>query len=173
MRRWAAVLGGGVAIGGAFVACSSFSGDSAPPPIEAGVEAAPPSDAGVDSGELVATPGLTECPGGTQVCDTINGLCCFDTDSGIGSCKKDCVFGVDDYIRCDDSADCAPGQRCCLQLGSTACTTTTKCDSDQFCRTTAECPPGEACLARDCVGRRVGICGAPSTFIADFCARDR
>lgn len=161
-------------------ACSPFEeGD----PVDAGTDQArevtteneDAADATVDGDAgFGSTPGIIECPAGDRRCETKTGeRCCYDRDSGTSHCSTSCGSG-DLNIGCDESADCAPGHRCCVTvnffvLGNPECRMASKCDVDQLCRTSGECPMGVTCLPYPCRGSTIGTCGEPGDVVEAFC----
>jgi len=110
----------------------------------------PPSDKGQVSC------GTTSCPlPADACCELPDGSSC---QSGLAMCTGGVV------ARCDEAADCLPGQACCA-TGTTAYGLATECKQTcggndfQACRTDAECGAGGPCLAWTCGGTVVATCG--------------
>jgi hypothetical protein len=73
---------------------------------------------GADASTDGANPGV-RCGDGGSFCPTPAQECCLGDDGGLActslaGTSSPCPGGTD--IQCDDSADCAPGQACCIML---------------------------------------------------------
>jgi hypothetical protein len=160
--------------------------DGGPNPTDAAVEV----DAGCVAipGAPPCNPGIVECGGtqcpvpanecceggglgGSSVCVTENATCAATADGG----------GVS-TVTCDETADCAADQICCLYVLSisppvsqTACQAVTTSEAGcsptkglvraQICKTDAECASG-ACHVYDCLGTQIIACENP---LASLC----
>jgi hypothetical protein len=110
----------------------------------------PPSDKGQVScgGQSCALP-MDEC------CEAPDGSTC---QSAIATCGGGVI------ARCDEAADCLPGQVCCATSTSaygleTECKPTCAAGEPQSCRTDAECGSAGTCDGWMCAGSVVATCG--------------
>jgi hypothetical protein len=159
---------------------SESSADSGAP-LDA--DAAPSVDAS-DAASSDAAVGFPLDPGkvacGSTTCSTPTDTCC--TDDG-GACQPSAgVTCNGNVVGCDEAADCAPGNKCCLVTdylylspGNGPALSTdasymcaTSCDqlgyevhrvTFQACKTTAECGGSFACLVQTCGGKDFQTCG--------------
>ena len=97
------------------------------------------------TGKVVCTDGS----GGTKLC--ASGQACCGTSGGF-ACTTTCSAFDKDYY-CDERADCAGGEVCCIKrnilTGSdegSACIRSDWCLSPPLCQTNAECGAGKTCL---------------------------
>ena len=128
---------------------------------DAGAEGDSPST-NVDSG-LVSLPGFVDCNAG-GLCSIASGEYCCIKSAGDGGADFSCVIGdvgcSENRSKCDEAADCAPGQSCCatLSFGSFATICDTACSIAQSCRTDAECG-SQKCIKQSCTGLTGWLCG--------------
>lgn len=168
-RLAALLLAAVVSLGGWIAACSGDAVvDGAVTTTATGAGAVP--DAGDGGDDVPSTPGRIDCRG--TFCETPRELCCIETPGAeiIWQCletSEDESCGA--LLReCDEAADCAPGQVCCVPMTarpypaySTHCAAT--CDDSfywfQLCSTSAECA-GDSCVTQLCQGDPLRTCGA-------------
>jgi hypothetical protein len=123
---------------------------------------------GTDGGSSVdgATDGNTgvDAPSDTGVPDDSGGM--QDTGTGPQTCvipKGGAMCGGVNWA-CDETADCAPGNACCLTLDmmvvkGSGCTGFCQNPRLQLCQTNTECSGGMNCMATTCSGFVVKTCG--------------
>ena len=125
------------------------------PGLEAGADASP-------DGPVVPPSDKGRVPCGSDTCDVPSEECCEAPDAsacqpaGGGSCS-----GV--VERCDEAANCQPGDVCCVTaLGSsgfaTECRQSCVASEAQSCRTDGECGAMGPCVAWMCAGSVVATC---------------
>ena len=151
------------------VACVSLdgvaSGGGGADAAEASDASTAAEDAGIDAGEVPeSTPGQVMC--GPMRC-TLPSTCCADLPMGGGgpvptTCQAAADTCAGYAITCDERADCAKSESCCIGLGDggdrrAACART--CATIQACRTDAECLDGKTCKHLTCFGLRLWVCG--------------
>jgi hypothetical protein len=149
-------------------ACSSFSGED-PAPADAGAPEAG-AEAGIDAA-LPPTPGSIDCFG--SACNKAQGaVCCVDIDAGTNSCANVCAIAKLTF-RCDDGADCAPGEHCCVGFfGDAKCALDCGETSERLCHADGECEPGTTCVQVPCRGTVIGTCGPVRGYVKGFCSPD-
>ena len=105
--------------------------------------------------------GQISCGGGT--CNVPSQECCQMPNAGV--CQPSNGGGCSgDIARCDEAANCQPGQVCCVTK-VTASGLETQCQSScqggepQSCRTDGECGGAGPCAAWTCAGSVVATCG--------------
>ena len=161
------------------VACVSLDGVAS----GSGTDAADASDgnaaaeeAGIDASEVPeSTPGQVQC--GPKQCALPSTCCASLPMSPGGPVPTTCQAATDRCagysITCDERADCAKGESCCIGLGdggdggdrSATCSRT--CPTIQACRTDAECLGGKTCKHLTCFGLRLWVCGPNSLCSAN------
>lgn len=163
-------------------ACSTFSGEPVADP-DGGAEAAGSdaailadgsvgdsssgADASAADAALPPTPGVVECFDST--CDrTKNESCCSDPDAAAGThCGTSCAFGTFSFS-CDDGADCAPGQSCCIDgFGNVSCQVS--CSGERLCHANRDCAEGSLCVDVPCRGKTIGTCGPIGNYVKSYC----
>ncbi|MBI5478099.1 MAG: hypothetical protein HY906_04545 [Deltaproteobacteria bacterium] len=162
------------------------AGDGGPPHDGAGQDAAPldapsgdgavPHDGAMPDGRLDGSapgdgglppdPGLLGC--GSEACTTATQLCCI-ADNGTVGCVPDSAHCAGLERACDEAADCAGGDRCCVPMTARVFPAyRTQCAPDcstshgfffQVCKTSSECPTGVDCLMQRCDAGTVQTCG--------------
>jgi hypothetical protein len=161
----------GIAALGAFGlvgACVSLDGVASGGGADA-AEASDGVDTGIDAGEVPeSTPGVVIC--GPTPC-TLPSSCCATVPSAPGGpiptvCQASTESCAGYAITCDERADCAKGESCCIGLGDggdrrAACARA--CPTIQACRTDGECLDGKTCKHLTCFGLRLWVCG-PNTL---------
>jgi hypothetical protein len=117
-------------------------------------------DSGSSTGGAPPVERRVRC-GDTATCDLSAGeACCVrDVSTGMGpgggithqvaTCVKD-TMNCDRVFRCDNDADCAHGEHCCLDFSSSqtmpsATCSAKACDSPLACSVPADCPSGKTC----------------------------
>jgi hypothetical protein len=138
------------------------SGNTTPPPPP------PPTDAGAETGGQRATPGKMAC--GASTCDAggENECCWVNFNPDAGQCApQGCGFASAAELKCDDSADCPGGQKCCYGAGEANCAANCQQGQVQLCTTTQECRDAGACGDKNCdfgdFKFKVRMCGTHPT----------
>ena len=119
--------------------------------VDARAPKVPPSD-----------PSSVDCAG--SKCAVPTRACCAESsqasciDSNGGNCQGT-------VARCDEAANCNPGDVCCVTdirpYGlETTCQQSCGGSDPRSCRKNAECPNGESCVAWTCNGQVVATCDA-------------
>ena len=114
--------------------------------------AVPPSD----KGHVLCGEGLCDLPA-QDCCEQPDATTCQPSTGG--SCNGGAVE------RCDEAANCLPGQACCVTSLTASgiesqCMTSCPGSDPQSCRTDGECGGAGPCTAWVCAGNVVATCGA-------------
>jgi hypothetical protein len=99
---------------------------------------------------------------GTTKCAVLARVCCEDALQA--SCQDRNAINCSGVVgRCDEAANCFPGEVCCVtdikSYGlETSCQQSCSGSDPRACRKDSECASGETCVAWTCNGRVVATC---------------
>jgi hypothetical protein len=140
-------------LGFMLTACSFTSSGSGGP----GSQAVASSSSTIPTGGHPSTPGAVDCNGtnatGTLNCTPASSEACCAMGSTQGTCESPstttCSGTGQYFFQCDEAADCASGEVCCLNGNMFSCAASCSPQA-QSCRLNSECGQSAECVVQDC-----------------------